>query len=297
MENVKRLSEIIPSPIPRAKTGFEELDYIYGYSRFRFPDQVIWGMPEGMISLWTGTSGIGKSRMSIEVAKSLCKYSTLTKVLYFQTESSLSDFASWAKNTTGYDNFYCSGESSLEKMIAIMYNVAPHFIFIDSVNEIEEFENGNKKETRRLIKGIMDEDGNTIKPGLKKVCQDLNCHIIVLAQLNQDGKTIKGGSSLPHMVDIALNLRPFDPTCKSTFNISVGVKHRCGRRGPYGTWQHEEEEVKCRSDNRLYDKIWCETHGLPLRNREQEIKELVAPTTKNIEDKEKWIIPFLWRRK
>ena len=35
-------------------------------------------------------------------------------------------------------------------MIKIIYEVKPQLVFIDSVNEIEEFVNGTKQETRRL---------------------------------------------------------------------------------------------------------------------------------------------------
>ena len=277
-KNYLPLSEIKADPILRANTGFDELDFIYGCSTF--PDRTIWGMPKSKISLWAGTSGIGKSRLAIEIAKNMAK--DVFKVLYFQTEADLSDFAGWTKDSSKYPYIYCSGENRIKYMIEIMYEVKPRVIFIDSINEIEEFMNGNKRETRLIMDGV---DGGI---GLRKACQDLGCHIILLGQLNQDN-TIKGGTSLPHIVDIALNLRPYTKECKSTFMVSIGVKHRCGRRDDsiYGVWYHTDSGVLCASEQRLEDDRWCDSHNIRMIEEDVSYQEMevVAP-------KKKWIFPF-----
>ena len=262
--NVIKLNEINPKPIPRALTGFDELDYIYGYSRF--PEGIYWGLPQGKISLWAGTSGIGKSRLAIDVAKN---YSSKGhKVLYTLTEAELEDFGSWAKDTSKYNTFYCSGENKIEEIIKIIYSVRPSLVFIDSINEIEEFESGSKKETRRLINGTKD------KIGLKKATVDVGCHTVLLGQLNQD-KTIKGGTSLPHLVDTALNLTPYEKDSKRCFTVSVGIKHRYGKRDSAGMWIHKEHGVECATSSRLNDKEWCSSHGLILTTlKERMIKEV-----------------------
>ena len=269
MENVKRLSDIEAKPVWRLNTGFDELDYIYGYSLFS--DRTLWGMPVGKISLWSGISGIGKSRLCIEVAKRQARFNTNPpyKILYFQTESTLEDFAGWAKDTTNYSNFYCSGESSIDEIIKTIYTVSPNIVFIDSVNEIDEFENGNKHETRRLIKGILDENGNVIKPGLKQVCNDLGCHIILLGQLNQDRKTIKGGTSLPHLVDIALDITENPEKVDNSFMVKVGIKHRYGEKNSYTNtiFFHTNDGVINNQQNRLCSKMWCDTHDIVYEKR------------------------------
>ena len=104
MNNVKRLSEIEASPLQRCVTGFEELDWIYGYSVFS--NRTEWGLPQGKISLWAGQCGVGKSRLCIDVAKNIAKSHVGAKVLYFQTESPLSDFASWTTDTASYPNIF-----------------------------------------------------------------------------------------------------------------------------------------------------------------------------------------------
>ncbi len=273
--NVKRLSDISAQSIGRYQTGFDELNYIYGHTTY--PNkQVIWGMPVGKISLWSGSSGIGKSRLCIDVAKHQARLITdpRFKILYFQTESTLEDFAGWAKDTNNYSNFYCSGENRIDEIIKIIYEIKPHIVFIDSVNEVNEFENGNKQEARRLIQGIIDSNGNFVRPGLKKVCSDLSCHVVLLGQLNQDGKTIKGGTSLPHLVDIALDLIPlhnkeYNEDIPEHFVVQVGVKHRFGKKDSHGIFKHEDFGIIETSCRRELDPLWCSSHGVRWLNAEE----------------------------
>ena len=233
MKNVKKLSEIKARPIKRNRTWFFELDELYGISDL--PMHNI-GMPKGKISLWAGESGVGKSRLCIEVAKRFStKYSDNGVVLYIQTESPLEDFASWAKDTTKYDNIYCSGVETMDDIIDVIYHVKPKLIFIDSVNEITDF-TGNAKSSSRLIKGEGD------KPGLKQATHDVGAHTILLGQLNQDGKTIKGGTSLPHLVDIALDITWIDKK-QGIFQAGVGVKHRYGSREKISKFRHTNDGV------------------------------------------------------
>ena len=230
--NVKKLSDIEAKPILRNRTWFEDLDYMYGTSN---TSENSLGMPKGKISLWAGESGVGKSRLCIQVAKMFSiNYSNGT-VLYIQTESPLEDFAGWTKDTKQYDRIYCSGADQIDDIIKIIYDVKPKLIFIDSVNEIEDF-TGNAKSVDRLIKG----EGNKI--GLKQAVNDVGAHCILLGQLNQDGKTIKGGTSLPHAVDVALNVVLVDPI-NGLFKVEVGVKNRYGKRDKIAQFQHTNDGV------------------------------------------------------
>lgn len=255
MTNVKKLSDIEAEPIKRNQTFFEDLDYLYGINEMKYNNI---GMPIGKISLWAGESGVGKSRLAIEIAKKFSTNYTNGVVLYFQTESPLSDFASWAKDTKQYDQIYCSGENKIDEMIKIIYEVKPKLIFIDSVNMIEEFETGNKKEARRIIQGIDD------KPGLKKATHDVGAHTILLGQLNQDGKTIKGGTSLPHLVDIALNVVKTDK--QGVFRVEVGTKHRYGSTENIAEFRHTKDGV--------IEYVYMRDVPLPAPNEPRRMKAL-----------------------
>ena len=232
MSKVKRLSEIKAVPIIRNSTWIPSLDAIYGTSNS--PEHNI-GMPKGKISLWAGESGVGKSRLCIEVAKKFSTRYIGGVVLYIQTESPLEDFAGWVNNPQDYPNIYCTGADNIDDIIKIIYDVKPKLIFIDSVNEIEDF-TGNARSSDRLIKG----EGSKI--GLKQATNDVGAHTILLGQLNQDGKTIKGGTSLPHLVDVALNVRLVDPIA-GTFKVEVGTKNRYGKRDSVANFKHTDEGV------------------------------------------------------
>ncbi len=281
--NVMKLSEIPANAVPRSQTGFEELDFIYGFSRF--PNGLCWGLPKGKISLWAGECGIGKSRLCIDVAKN---FSTAGhKVLYILTEAELDDFASWAKDTSKYDTFYCSGENGIDEIIKIIYEVKPDLVFIDSVNYIEDF-TGTSKSVQRLIKGIDN------KVGLKKVTDDVGCHTILLGQINQDGKTIKGGTSLPHAVDIALNLTHMTKDSTCCFVVSVGAKHRYGKKGSKGVWCHYEEGVRCVSNERLSDKEWCLSHNLSVSTMAERVsKQLKEEEEVEVPVEKETVLDFL----
>ncbi len=252
MANVKKLSEIEASPIHRCLTGFDELDWICGNSQF--PTHTEWGMPQGKISIWSGKTGTGKSRLCIDVAKRWSQKYAAGKILYILTEAPLGDFASWAKNTTDYPNIYCSSEDEIDKIIEAIYQVNPDLVFIDSVNAIRDF-SGNEKSVTRLIKGADD------KPGLKQAVNDIGGHIVLLGQLNQDGKTIKGGTSLPYMVDVALDIIP-SSTAINNFIVKVGVKNRHGKKDAQTVFTHIDSGVINSCSNRLKDKFWRQAHGI-----------------------------------
>lgn len=235
MTNVKRLSEIKAAPVLRNRTFFNSLDHVYGMSDKSKGDvQGNFGMPKGKISLWAGQSGVGKSRLCIEVAKKFSTNYTDGRVLYIQTESPLEDFASWAKDTGKYDNIFCSGVETQKDIIDVIYQVKPKLIFIDSVNEIVDF-TGNAKSSSRLIKGDKDQIG------LKQATHDAGAHLILLGQLNGD-KSIKGGTSLPHLVDIALNV-VWENEASGVFRVEVGVKHRYGSRDKTAKFIHYDDCV------------------------------------------------------
>ena len=188
------------------------------------------------------------------------------KVLYFQNEVDVSTFAGWVKQTSGLstpqlNSFVCSDAKTLGKMIETIYYINPEIVIVDSVNEIDEFETGSKKQARLII------EGKNNKRGFRDACLEVKCHIILLSQLNQDG-TIKGGTSLPHLVDIALRLRHYQGQRSGLFSIAVGIKHRYGRTGDrfYSVWEHSDSGVDCISDYSLEDDRWCLTHGIAVRD-------------------------------
>lgn len=256
MKTYTELSNIEPEAITRASCGFQELDWMYGYSTG--PIDTNWGFPCHKISLWAGAGGIGKSRMAVAVAKNLCNLGF--KVLYFQTEESLGSFAAKVKegNTKIPNNFLGSEASTLVEQIEAIRSSTPGFIFVDSINEMEDFKSG----TARDIKKIFAE--------YRVVTKDLPCHVIFLTQLNKDGSE-KGSTALTHLADVNFKLVPCGKKASSIFEIIISGKHRHGRNSSniYSRWEHTPTGIECISDYSLQDEVWCNLHNIPVRDMKE----------------------------
>jgi len=230
-------NEIKSIPVKRVSTGYKELDWLYGNT------QNNWGMPMRTISLWAGESGTGKSRTAVSICNKLA--SNGYRILYFQNESDLGSFSKKIE----YDSFRLSDSKHLGEMIKDIKQDRPHIVVVDSVNMIKEFKSG----TASIIESIISE--------FQDICGTIGSHIILLGQLNQDG-SIKGSTALPHLVDIALNIRK--STTDGLFVIEVGIKHRFGRTGKEfkSVWEHTDNGVKCISNSRELDSRWKSTTGI-----------------------------------
>ncbi len=226
--------DITPIPVVRVSTGFKELDWLYGETNGE------WGMPFKAISLWAGESGTGKRRTAVGIANKMA--SKGMRVLYFQNEYELGVFSQEIK----YDSFRISDSTDLEHMKYDIRVDRPYLVIVDSVNMIEEFRSGTKTDIKIIIDVF------------KEVCKNVGCHVILLGQLNQNG-TIKGSTTLPHLVDIAMDL--VKDSIDGAFWIKVGIKHRYGRTGKnfVSGWLHTDSGVKCISTNRYVDEKWKNT--------------------------------------
>ena len=53
------ISKIKPEAVRRSSSGFSELDWLYGMNQSG--NYIVWGLPQGKISLWAGAGGIGQA--------------------------------------------------------------------------------------------------------------------------------------------------------------------------------------------------------------------------------------------
>jgi len=224
-------NEIDPIPVIRVGTGFEELDWIYGVTGSK------WGIPMGTISLWAGEAGTGKTKTAVAMCNKMA--SRGMKILFFQAESDLGTFSGKAE----HDSFRFGDSRFLNDIKKDILTDRPDIVVVDSVNMIKEFKTG----TATIIENIIDE--------FKDICKEVRSHIILLGQLNQNG-SVKGSSALPHLVDIAMDIKK--DSLDGHFSIRTGIKHRYGRIGnAYTTgWRHTDSSVECISSNRMNDKRW-----------------------------------------
>ena len=249
----KTLDNIEPMAMRRASTGIPELDWLYGSTEFD-SGSTVWGVPQGAITLLSGESGAGKSRLLATLSASLANRGY--KILYAQTEYTAEQMAARIKGAGIHrkKNFAILDKRSLVDIAKSADKFRPQFIFIDSVNELEEYGSGSKKYINNNI------DGCSAHIGLRDLCKKLGCHVVLVSQLNQNG-SIKGSTTLPHLVDIALNLHKTQ--CEGLVALAVGIKHRYGRTGKnmFSFWTHTNSGVECSSNHRLEDPKWVRTHS------------------------------------
>jgi len=255
MATCVRASDLSSADVPRSNIGFPELDWLYGHSVIG--GRVIWGWAKGGITLLAGEKGVGKSRLSIELAKKQIEAGL--KVLYFQTEIDLQSFGRWLKGVTNKHLLFCSDASTLADQLDTIRKIQPHLVLIDSVNQIEEYNTGSTRDVKKVVSSF------------REITNSMSLHIIFIVQLNKDG-SVKGSSTLPHLVDTELFAKHLDGSCigitTPMFVVELG-KHRFGpNTKEYWTeWHHTETGVECRSTHRMENSKWCSTHGLQERLR------------------------------
>lgn len=242
--NFTSISNVKGETVKRVSSGHDELDWLYGLSKADNLYQ--WGIPVRTISTWVGEGGVGKSRLAINLAK--YKVSHGKKVLYLQNEVDLATLAGWVGNTTQMQNFYCSDATALSEQVSIIKELRPDFVFVDSINLINEFGTGTAKSIKTIVDGFRD------------AIEGSETHVVILCQLNKEGSAT-GSTALGHLPDINLSLTNTDED--GVFAVSIGKKHRYGRKGTSYTslWRHTETSVECISKNRLADDRWFEPDG------------------------------------
>jgi len=268
------ISKIEPKEVSRFNSGYSELNWIYGKSNT--PKGIKWGIPFGKISLWAGAGGVGKSRTAISIAKKIVSLGG--RVLYFQNEVDLPTFSGWVKKGTyNLDNFLVSNSTDLESQINDIILAKPHIVFDDSINQLEEYRSGTKRDIKNII------EGNNGKIGFREVAKRTNAHIVFISQLNQDG-SVKGSTTLSHLVDIEFKINNIE--IDDHFLIDVGTKHRYGRTGDMfrTLWKHTDDGVESVSDHRYRDKVWCDSNRKKVQII---IPEAIKEYWNNMPDKEK----------
>jgi len=268
----KSVNDVKYVKTPRLSTNIPELDWIYG------GEGGTWGLPKGMISLWSGPSGCGKSRSLITLSREMSQAGN--KVIYFQNEVNESSFRGWMGAGKLPPTFYVSEETYLEKQLKDIKDSGANLAIIDSISQMKEFKTGHEVNVRHIYSRY------------REMCKRTGVHVIFICQLNSSYK-IKGSSEILYLADISVDLdRHFvdKRIVKNHFTIGIngrnGGKHRYGQMGDDITtlWKYSKYGASCLSDNRDMDEAWCDAHGIPLQMRLSSVTEVTMQSPKGYLD-------------
>lgn len=252
-----RLSEIPVRRIRRIPTGIRPLDLGYGTTyktsrKGRIVGNGVSGLPQGGISLWSGSPGVGKSRVCISVAASMNKSGH--RILYTQNEVNQQQFREWTASQIAFpDEFIVHTSNEIDKQIAVIRKYEPHLSVLDSLNMIEGFQ--SPAVIRKVIQSY------------KAAIEAIEGHAILIGHLNKAG-TVKGNNDIEYLIDVECHLRNVEDglTAKQReFFESKGIdpgslfyvsfqKNRYGPTTAGGTrnyvcFRHTAEGVECISSN------------------------------------------------
>ena len=254
------VNKVPVQPVTRYRTTLSEIDWLYGKSKDH-QGKIKWGFPKSSISLWAGEPGVGKSRLAVEICRTISRYYEKCKVLYFQNESPKGIFAQKIRSDGKKlpSQFYISDSNTMATQINDIKRSQARVVIVDSIQMLTEFGNGADSYVKKIYDAYV------------AACRN-QCHIIFLCQLNDKGEA-RGGKLLPHLVDSVFKVEKVKDQ-EGVFSFKVGNKHRYGKTGKdyCSLWKHTDKGVICLSEERKYDKSWCSTHNLKYISREEEYK-------------------------
>ena len=193
MKNTVKLSDVPVVQVGRISTGIKALDLCYGTTMIDgsfVQRQRASGLPEGGVSLWSGGSGVGKSRACIAIAASMNKMGD--RVLFVQNEVALNQFKEWTKtNILIPENFYVHSTNRLDEHIETIMRLRPRLVVLDSINMIDGFRSPT------ILRSVIQE--------YKKAVEAIKGHAIIIGHLNKAG-TVKGSNDIEYLIDIQCSL-------------------------------------------------------------------------------------------
>ncbi len=235
LEEIKvyRLDELeVQETSKRHKTSLDEFDRVLGG-----------GLVEGAVILLTGSPGIGKSTLLLQV---LIEYAKASEVLYISGEESVNQVKHRAKRLEmASESIYLMSETNIEKIYQYITMKRPKVVVIDSIQTVYSAEQGS-------IPGSISQ----IRECTLKIVELAKSHGIaffIVGHVTKDGK-IAGPKLLEHMVDTVLN---FEGEEDFFYRILRAEKNRFGSTNEIGIFNMEENgmsEVKNASEFFLSDR-------------------------------------------
>lgn len=234
--SARSLADIDIVQINRFSTGIETLDAMLGRS-----DDGEAGLPEGVCLLFGAAKGIGKTRLTVQVAAHVGNPNAQPDaygnhgVLYIQNEESLDVFRSRAaqKVWTDTHKILLSSSNNLEQHVALIDRHRPKLIIIDSLQDTMQ---------SRFHGGLMN-----MMCTYKGIAKTNRCTFWLISHVTTKGE-IKGGTYPGHKVDIEMTAERM-PFNQGEFIIHCDKKNRYGATGKKAVFAHTPAGVVAVKEN------------------------------------------------
>ncbi|MEE6711369.1 DNA repair protein RadA [Pediococcus acidilactici] len=214
------ISDVAMHEEPRVKTGMEELNRVLGG-----------GVVDGSLVLIGGDPGIGKSTLLLQLSGQLAE--TQRKVLYVSGEESASQIKMRAERLkVNSERFYLYPETDMSSVRAVIEELHPEYVIIDSVQTMEEPDIESAVGSVFQIREITAE--------LMQIAKTNNITIFIVGHVTKGG-AIAGPKILEHMVDTVLY---FEGDLHHTYRILRAVKNRFGSTNELGIFEMREEGLR-----------------------------------------------------
>ena len=231
-EVVKKVSKANPNPVSNRQAPPVELSLVKPTSQDRYIledrelNQVLGGgLVPGSIVLLGGEPGIGKSTLSLQVAKDF-----KGKVLYISGEESPEQIKMRSDRLLGKaDDLFVFGETSSSEILRQMAEIEPQMVVIDSVqtihSELVESAPGSVSQIRQATAEII------------QYAKQRSIPVILIGHITKDGQ-IAGPKVLEHMVDVVLQ---FEGDRHHLFRLLRSMKNRFGSTNELGIYEMKNE--------------------------------------------------------
>ncbi len=225
-----RKSAVYKEPIPidsvpadntkRLFTGLSELDLVLGG-----------GLVPGSLILVGGEPGVGKSTLLLEISRSLVAKGC--KILYISGEESSAQVGLRAARMGVLSpELLLSSETYAENISAMIEDISPHLVFVDSIQTLtrEALPNqaGTVTQLRECTQVLLETAKRTGIP------------ILMTGHITKDG-AIAGPKVLEHLVDTVLY---FEGDRLNYFRLLRAVKNRFGAVGDLAVFEMLETGLK-----------------------------------------------------
>ncbi len=216
---VRKLAAVPMQESGRLASGISELDRVLGG-----------GVVAGSLVLVGGDPGIGKSTLLLQVSQQLAQTGD---VLYVSGEESVQQIKLRAERLGALaDRLYVLGETEMERALAVVEEVSPQFLVVDSIQTVYAAELASAPGS---VSQIRECTGM-----LLQVAKRRGIATFIVGHVTKDG-SLAGPRVLEHMVDAVLY---FEGERHHTYRILRAVKNRFGSTNELAIFEMKEDGLR-----------------------------------------------------